>query len=110
MNILSLRNRENRLKYLHKESTIPLRKIPSNPLSNFEWMDDYFMIMKTLYNNLDRKSQSRKPESSGLASLRKMAAYIQEHYMEHITLADIAYEYGFNGASRYCETFKLPLP
>lgn len=90
-----------------------------------------------------------------LSSLRSMMTYIEEHYMEHITLADIAlsgacckskcsllfkkylrdtpityttklrlrkslstlldsnsiitdiaYEYGFGGASYYCETFK----
>ncbi|HBI62430.1 MAG TPA: hypothetical protein DDY31_14670, partial [Lachnospiraceae bacterium] len=74
-------------------------KIPANPLSYFELMDDYFMIMKTLYKNLDRKSQSREPESSSLPSLRNMITYIEEHYMETITLADIAYKYGFNGAS-----------
>lgn len=61
-------------------------------------VDDYFIIMKTLYKNLDRKSQSRKTESSGLASLRKMVAYIEEHYMERITLADIA----MSGA--YCKS------
>lgn len=29
-------------------------KIPANPLSYFELMDDYFMIMKTLYKNLEK--------------------------------------------------------
>lgn len=31
-------------------------------------MDDYFVIMKTLYENLDVKSLSWEPESSGLSS------------------------------------------
>lgn len=130
-------------------------KIPTEPLSYFELMEDYFMLMKILYENLDIGSQTRKPESPDLSSLRSMMAYIEEHYMEHITLADIAlsgacckskcsllfkkylrdtpityttklrlrkslstllgsnssiadiaYEYGFSGASYYCETFK----
>lgn len=130
-------------------------KVPAEPLSYFELMEDYFMLMKILYENLDIGSQTRKPESTDLSSLRSMMTYIEEHYMEHITLADIAlsgacckskcsllfkkylrdtpityttklrlrkslstlldsnssiadiaYEYGFGGASYYCETFK----
>lgn len=130
-------------------------KIPTNSLSYFELIKDYFLIMKILYENIDIKSQNRKPESSDMSSLRSMMTYIEEHYMEHITLADIslagacckskcsllfkkylrdtpiayttklrlrkslstlldsnsniasiAYEYGFSGASYYCETFK----
>lgn len=129
--------------------------IPAKPISYFEVMNDYFMIMETLYENLAMDSQSRKTESSDLSCLRNMITYIEKHYMEHITLADIAlsgacckskcsllfkkylrdtpinyttrlrlrnslsalpgsnssiasiaYEYGFNGASYYCETFK----
>lgn len=129
--------------------------IPAKPISYFEVMNDYFMIMETLYENLAMDSQSRKTESSDLSCLRNMITYIERHYMEHITLADIAssgacckskcsllfkkylrdtpinyttrlrlrnslsallgsnssiasiaYEYGFNGASYYCETFK----
>jgi len=129
--------------------------IPAKPISYFEVMNEYFMIMETLYENLAMDSQPRKPESSDLSCLRNMITYIEKHYMEHITLADIAlsgtcckskcsllfkkylrdtpinyttklrlrnslsallgsnssiasiaYEYGFNGASYYCETFK----
>lgn len=129
--------------------------IPAKPISYFEVMSDYLAIMETLYENLAIDSQSRKPESSDLSCLRNMITYIEKHYMEHITLADIAlsgacckskcsllfkkylrdtpinyttklrlrnslsallgsnssiasiaYEYGFNGASYYCETFK----
>lgn len=130
-------------------------KIPAKSSSYFELMDDYFAIMKMLYENLDFENQPRKPEPSDLSSLKNMITYIEEHYMERITLADIAlsgacckskcsllfkkylrdtpinyitklrlrkslstllgtnsnitsiaYEYGFNGASYYCETFK----
>lgn len=130
-------------------------KIPAKSSSYFELMDDYFAIMKMLYENLDIENQPRKPEPSDLSCLRNMITYIEEHYMERITLADIAlsgacckskcsllfkkymrdtpinyitklrlrkslstllgtnsnitsiaYEYGFNGASYYCETFK----
>lgn len=130
-------------------------KAPAKPLSYFELINDFFMIMETLYENLDIENQTQKPEPSDLASLRNMMTYIEEHYMERITLADIAlsgacckskcsllfkkylrdtpityttklrlkkslstllgsnsnistiaYEYGFNGASYYCETFK----
>lgn len=130
-------------------------KIPAKSSSYFELMDDYFAIMKMLYENLDFENQPRKPELSDLSSLKNMITYIEEHYMERITLADIAlsgacckskcsllfkkylrdtpinyitklrlkkslstlldtnsnitsiaYEYGFNGASYYCETFK----
>lgn len=125
------------------------------PLSYFKLMEDYFTIMKILYENLDIENQTQKPEPSDLSSLRSMMTYIEEHYMEHITLADIAlsgacckskcsllfkkylrdtpinyttklrlkkslstllgsnsnistiaYEYGFSGASYYCEIFK----
>lgn len=130
-------------------------KAPAKPSSYFELLNDYFMIMETLYENLDIENQTQKPESSDLSSLRSMMTYIEEHYMERITLTDIAlsgacckskcsllfkkylrdtpiiyttrlrlekslstllgsnsnistiaYEYGFNGASYYCETFK----
>ena len=118
-------------------------------------MENYYGIMKILYENLDIENQAQEPESSELSSLKNMISYIEEHYMEHVALADIAlsgacckskcsllfkkylrdtpityltklrlqkslsmllgsnsniaaiaYEYGFNGASYYCETFK----
>ncbi len=130
-------------------------KIPAKSSSYFELMNNYFAIMKMLYENLDFENQPRKPEPSDLSSLKNMITYIEEHYMDRITLADIglsgacckskcsllfkkylhdtpinyitklrlrkslsallgtnsnitsiAYEYGFNGASYYCETFK----
>ena len=130
-------------------------EIPARPLSYFELINDYFTIMKILYENLDIKNKPQKPEASDLSSLKSMMTYIEEHYMDRITLADIAlsgacckskcsllfkkylcdtpinyttklrlrkslsallgtnsnitaiaYQYGFNGASYYCETFK----
>lgn len=126
-----------------------------NPISYFEIMENYFSIMKILYENLAVENAAPTPESSDLASVRNMMAFIERHYMERITLADIAlsgacckskcallfkkylrdtpityltklrlrkslptllgsdkniaaiaYEYGFGGASYYCETFK----
>lgn len=130
-------------------------KIPAKHLSYFRLMENYYAIMKILYENLDIENQTQEPESSELSSLKNMISYIEEHYMEHIALADIAlsgacckskcsllfkkylrdtpityltklrlqkslsmllgsnsniaaiaYEYGFSGASYYCETFK----
>lgn len=130
-------------------------KIPAKHLSYFRLMENYYGIMKILYENLDIENQAQEPESSELSSLKNMISYIEEHYMEHVALADIAlsgacckskcsllfkkylrdtpityltklrlqkslsmllgsnsniaaiaYEYGFNGASYYCETFK----
>lgn len=130
-------------------------EIPAPSLSYFELINDYFTIMQILYENMEIENQPRRPEPSDLSSLKNMITYIEEHYMERITLADIAlsgacckskcsllfkkylrdtpinyttklrlrkslstllgsnssiasiaYEYGFNGASYYCETFK----
>lgn len=126
-----------------------------NSGSYFELMEDYFAVMKILYENLDAENSAPMQESSDLASVRTMMAFIEEHYMERFSLADIAlsgacckskcsllfkkylrdtpityltklrlrkslstllgsdksiaaiaYEYGFGGASYYCETFK----
>lgn len=130
-------------------------KTPAKRLPYFELMENFTAIMKILYTNLDITNPIQAPESSDLSSLRSMISYIEEHYMERITLADIAlsgacckskcsllfkkylrdtpviyttkvrlrkslstlldsnssiaaiaYEYGFGGASYYCETFK----
>ena len=124
-------------------------------LSYFELVEDFIFIMKVLQENLNTRNQILTKESSELASLRSMITYIEEHFMEHITLesialagtcckakcsslfkkylcdtpityttklrlrkslaalldpdtriTDIAYEYGFCGASYYCETFQ----
>lgn len=124
-------------------------------LPYFESMEAFILIMKILYENLDFQIPQGTTDSSELTSLRSMMTYIEDHYMEHMTLADIAfsgaccksrcsllfkkylrdtpityttklrlrkslsallnsdksitviaYEYGFGGASYYCETFK----
>lgn len=131
------------------------QEIPAPLLSYFDLIDHYFTILKILYENLNIENQPRKPEPFDLPCLRNMIAYIEAHYMERITVADIAlsgacckskcsllfkkylrdtpinyttklrlrkslstllgsnssiasiaYEYGFHGASYYCETFK----
>lgn len=128
---------------------------PLKPRSCFQLIETFAAIMRILYENLDIEHQVQKPESSDLASLRSMVTYIEEHYMEHISLTDIAlsgacckskcsqlfkkylgdtpvtyttrlrlrkslfslldsdesiatiaYEHGFGGASYYCEMFK----
>lgn len=62
----------------------------TDSLSYFELVEDYFTIMKTLYEHLDVENTARAPESSDLASVRNMITFIEEHCMERITLADIA--------------------
>ena len=124
-------------------------------LSYFELIEGFCSIMKILYKNLSDAQQIVKRDSSDITSLRNMITYIEEHFMEHITLedlslagvcckskcsllfkkylrdtpisyltkfrlrkslaallesdsciTDIAYEFGFGGASYYCETFR----
>ena len=51
----------------------------------------YFItIMELLYENLDSKVDDRSTESSGLISLKNMMKYIEDHYMEKLTLESIA--------------------
>lgn len=124
-------------------------------LAYFELMEAFLFIIRILYENLDTGNLALKKESSELISLRSMLTYVEDHYMEHITLenialagaccksrcsslfkkylrdtpivyttklrlrkslaalldseasiTDIAYGYGFGGASYYCETFR----
>lgn len=121
----------------------------------FELIESVLSIMKLLYKNLDIVQHIVIKESEELMILRNMITYIEEHFMESITLekvaasgaccksrcsqlfkkylydtpityitklrlkkslvtlldskksiTDIAYEYGFCGASYYCEVFK----
>lgn len=60
------------------------------PQSYFEAFKYFIDIMEELYENLDLKNQGRTQESSDLISLKSMMTYIEEHYMEKITLEDIA--------------------
>lgn len=124
-------------------------------LSYFELMEGFSSIMKILYKNLPAAQQMIQRESSEITSLKNMITYIEDYFMEPITLEDIslagaccksrcsflfkkylcdtpishitklrlrkslvplldsdlsitaiAYEYGFGGASYYCETFR----
>ena len=124
-------------------------------LSCFKLIENFTFIMRILYEYLDIENQTMTKESSDLITLRYMIAYIEEHFMDHITIeniaasgtcckskcsllfkkylcdtpityttklrlrksltalldsdaniTEIAHEYGFGGASYYCETFR----
>lgn len=129
-----------------------------NPITSsayFEAFETFISILKLLYENLNLENHIITKESAALISIRSMISYINAHYMNRITLediansgaccksrcclifkkylcdtpmaytaklrlkkslaalldsdksiTDIAYEYGFCGASYYCETFK----
>ena len=128
---------------------------PANDLLYFELIENFYSIMKMLYENLPVTQQATKRESSEITSLKNMITYMEKHFMEHIALkdiafagscckskcsllfkkylrdtpisyltkfrlrksltallesdsciTDIAYEYGFGGASYYSETFR----
>ncbi len=128
---------------------------PTEVLSYFELMEGFIAVMKILCENFSTPKQTMVQKSSEINLLRNMITFIEEHYMEHLTLesialsgaccksrcsllfkkylrdtpvtyvtklrlskslaallesdksiTDIAYEYGFGGASYYCETFK----
>ncbi len=121
----------------------------------FDVMAAYVSIMKILYRNLPASPRTPEKESLEISLLKTMITYVEEHYMEHMALndiaaagaccksrcallfkkylkdtpisyvtkfrlrrsltalldvdrqiTDIAYEYGFGGASYYCETFR----
>ncbi|MBD5527606.1 MAG: AraC family transcriptional regulator [Lachnospiraceae bacterium] len=121
----------------------------------FTLIEDFIYILRVLYVNFNMEQTVKKENAVELAVLRSMISYIEDHYMERITLeniaqsgaccksrcsllfkkylcdtpityttklrlrkslpallesdrsiTDIAYEYGFGGASYYCETFK----
>lgn len=128
---------------------------PIEGQSYFDLIEVFSSIMKILYNNLPAAQQNIPRESAEITSLKNMITYIEEFFMERITLedislagaccksrcsflfkkylrdtpisyltklrlrkslvllldsdvsiTDIAYEYGFGGASYYCETFR----
>lgn len=64
--------------------------IPVDDLSYFEMIESFYYIMKILYKNLPETRQIIKRESTDIASLKNMITYIEEHFMEHITLEDIS--------------------
>lgn len=124
-------------------------------LPYFELIEEFCSIMKILYQNLPATQKATKRESAEIASLKNMITYVEEHFMEHIALedlalagaccksqcsllfkkylrdtpisyitklrlrksltalleadsriTDVALEYGFGGASYYCEIFR----
>ena len=56
----------------------------------FTMIEAFTSIMKILHNHLKPEQQTAKGNVSELASLRDMVSYIEDHYMEHIGLEDIA--------------------
>ena len=125
------------------------------PETYFTLIEDFTYILRVLYENFNMEQAVKTENAVELAVLRSMISYIEDHYMERITLeniaqsgaccksrcsllfkkylcdtpityttklrlrkslpallesdrsiTDIAYEYGFGGASYYCETFK----
>lgn len=128
---------------------------PKQDLNYFVLINEFLLIMKILFENLDTENYAMAKESNELTSLKNMITYIEEHFKQRITLenialsgaccksrcsllfkkylreppmaytaklrlrksltalldsdksiTDIAYEYGFCGASYYCETFQ----
>ncbi|MBD5449800.1 MAG: AraC family transcriptional regulator [Lachnospiraceae bacterium] len=60
------------------------------PQSYFEVIKHFVDIMEVLSENLNLENPGRTEKSSDLISLRKMMTCIEEHYMEKMTLEDIA--------------------
>lgn len=58
--------------------------------SYFEVFRCFINVMKILYDNMAGKDWSSEKESLELVSLKNMLRYIEEHYWERVTLADIA--------------------
>lgn len=64
--------------------------VPAASRSYFEVIEDFTFIMKMLSANLPIGDSSLNQESPELTALKKMIAYIDDHYTEHIRLEDIA--------------------
>lgn len=60
------------------------------PQSYFEVIKYFVDIMEVLYENLNLENHDKTEESSDLISLKSMMSYIEEHYMEKITIESIA--------------------
>lgn len=60
------------------------------PQAYFMLIEAFTSIMKILYENFKREQQPLAGKAFELASLRSMVSYIEDHYMEHIGLEDIA--------------------
>jgi len=128
---------------------------PADRLPYFKVIEIFCTVMEILYKHIPVPQQAMNKESSEITSLKNMITYVEEHFMERLTLndiaaagvccksrcsllfkkylrdtpisyitkfrlrrsltalletdssiTDIAYEYGFGGASYYCETFR----
>lgn len=71
------------LYYCFADETMP-------PQAYFACSRSFTTIMELLYKNLDLKFDNRRVESSDLISLRNMMKYIDNHYMDRLTLESIA--------------------
>ena len=63
---------------------------PEQGLTYFDLLDEFLLIMKTLYENLDIKDYRKTKTSNELISLKNMMTYIEEHFAQRITLENIA--------------------
>lgn len=56
----------------------------------FQALESFLFIMSLLYENLRAEYPVMGKENAELTALRRMITYIEEHYAETVTLADIA--------------------
>lgn len=59
-------------------------------LPYFQVIADFSLILKLLYENLQLEEQVLPGEPLELSSLKSMITYIEEHFMERITLKEIS--------------------
>lgn len=59
-------------------------------LACFQALESFLFIMQRLYEKLPAENSFPGKENLELAALRRMMAYIEEHYAKSVTLADIA--------------------
>ncbi|MDE5933004.1 MAG: AraC family transcriptional regulator, partial [Lachnospiraceae bacterium] len=57
----------------------------------FKAVETFLFIMKVLYEKLQTEHSFPGKENAELTALRRMITYIEEHYAEPVTLADIAF-------------------
>ena len=63
-----------------------------------------YSIWSILFENIE-KCQKASADSGNLSSVRQMVSYIQQHYQDKVTLAEIA-DAGFVGISKCCRLFR----
>lgn len=64
--------------------------VPAASRAYFEVIEDFTFIIKILSENLQIGDPAQNQESPELTTLKKMIAYIDDHYTEHISLENIA--------------------